>query len=84
MFQYALGRHISIRNNEKLKLDLSGLNSSKEKNTTKRDCDLLNLSVDAHELKDSSVDFSYTITGLMKFYIKKIFGKFPYSIIQER
>lgn len=84
MFQYALGRHISLKNNEKLYLDLSGLLSGKEKKTTQRDCDLFQLSIDAQVLEKNHVDFAYTIPSLLKFYSKKIFGRYPYSIVQER
>jgi len=84
MFQYALGRHISLKNNEKLYLDLSGLSSSKEKKTTQRDCDLFHFSIKAQNLEKDNVDFAYTIPSLLRFYVKKMFGIYPYRIIQER
>ncbi len=84
MFQYALGRHLALKNNEKLYLDLSGLSSSNEKKTVQRDCDLFHLSVDAEILHKNHVDFSYTLIGLLKFYTKKYLHQYPYLIIQER
>ena len=84
MFQYALGRHISLKNNEKLYLDLSGLFFAKEKKTTQRDCDLFQFSIDAQILQKNHVDFAYTIPSLFSFHLKKLLNLYPYHIVQER
>lgn len=84
MFQYALGRHLALKNTTELYLDTSGLISPKEKTTTKRDCELYFLDVQAEILNHNQIDFSYTLFDLVQFYIKKFLRKFPYMIIQER
>lgn len=85
MFQYALGRHLSLKTHKKLYLDISGISgATKEKNTTQREYDLSRLSIDTEIYNKNEIDFSYTLSGLIKFYSKKILGKYPYQIIQER
>lgn len=81
MFQYALGRKLSIKNQTKLYLDDSSLNSEKD---TLRINELNQFNVECCHLKEKNIIFSYNIKEFIQFYFKKWFWKYPYNIIQER
>lgn len=81
MFQYAIWKAIVTKNNSDLFLDLSQLSSWKD---SVRECELDLLNTKYTIYNKNEINFSYESKKFMNFYIKKIFWKFPYKIIQER
>ena len=81
MFQYALWKAITIKNKSELFLDLSQLSSWKD---SARECELDLLNTTYSIFNKNDIDFSYEPKKFMNFYIKKIFWKFSFKIVQER
>ena len=81
MFQYAIWKAIATKNKTELFLDLSQLSSSKD---SARECELDLLNTKYSIYKNNEIDFSYDIGKFIKFYLRKLFWKIPYKVIQER
>ena len=81
MFQYAIWKAIATKNKSELFIDLSQLSTWKD---SARECELNLFNTEYSIYNKNEINFSYEPKKLIKFYIKKIFWKFPYKIIQER
>lgn len=76
MFQYAIGKHLSIKNNTSLGLYLDALlDRSKKKNHTFRNYDLDIFNINAEIVKKSEIPFFYRYyyKGILSFFVRSIF-----------
>lgn len=86
MFQYALGRHLSIKNNVPLALDLTILNDRTPGQGVFRDYDLDLLSVKADFAMPDQVPFQfrYYFTGKLQLFVNKLRARFVHHKGREK
>lgn len=75
MFQYAIGKNLALKNNARLKLDLTELKQDKLRNY---ELDIFNISVSA----SSTFEMKF-IRALIKYVISKILGRY-YLYIEQK
>lgn len=85
MFQYALGRSFSVKNDSQLVINAHSLSNAWTKDI-KRKCELEFFNITGKISYDMSYDvwFSYSLPSYILFYLKKIFWFLLFRIIQER